>query len=500
MTTKPIVMVRRIQSFVFAAIILSAFAEVLCFAQKSGEPSKYREFKDQRGRTVLARVVKISDGEVTIQRKDDRKFTIEISVLSQADQDYIRGLTKRSEAGKTSDNWPRFRGPGGMGVSDAKGLPLEWDANNNVAWKTPLPGSGASSPITFGDHIYLTCYSGYFVPDEPGGSLDQLKRHLIALRRDTGKIVWDRAVAAKLPEEERIRGHGYAANTPAADADRVYAFFGKTGVFAFDHEGNQIWQTDVGSNTSGWGTAASPLLYKDLVIINASVESGSLVALDRETGREKWRASKIREAWNTPIIVTAESGRQELVVARHGDVLAFEPDTGAPLWSCKTDIGWYMVPTGVAADGIVYYLGGRSGTAALAVRAGGSGDVTATHRLWTSKAGSNVTSPIYLDGHLYWTSDSQGIAYCAVAATGKLIYEQRLDRFGGVYASPLLTEGRLYYFDRRGSALVLAATPEFKQLAANRIEGDRTSFDGSPAVDGNRLLIRSGRFLYCLGK
>ena len=309
-----------------------------------------------------------------------------------------------------------------------------------------------------------------------------------------------KAVPAKLPEEESIRDHGYAANTPAADADRVYAFFGKTGVFAFDHEGNQLWQADVGSNTSGWGTAASPLLYKDMVIINASVESESLVALDRETGEEKWRASGIREAWNTPIIVTADSGRKELVVARHGDVLAFDPDTGEPLWSCKTDITWYMVPTAVAADGIVYYLGGRSGTAAVAVRAGGSGDVTATHRLWTSKTGSNVTSPIYLDGHLYWMSEKLGIAYCAKADTGELVYEQRLERFGGVYASPVLAEGRLYYFDRYGRAFVLAAKPEFEQLAVNAIEDDRTRFDGSPAVDGNRLLIRSGKFLYCLGQ
>jgi len=478
----------------------TVLVHALCSAQTSSGPVEYRELKDQRGRTVVARVVDASDDKVTIERRDGRKFTVDISVLSQPDQDYIRGLAKPSEAEATSDNWPRFRGPGGMGVSNATGLPLEWDANNNVAWKTPLPGSGASSPITFGEHIYLTCYSGYFVPDEPGGSPEQLKRHLIALRRDNGEIVWDKTVPAKLPEEKSIRDHGFAANTPAAAADRVYVFFGKTGVFAYDHEGSQLWQADVGSKTSGWGTAASPLLYKDMVIINASVESQSLVALDRETGDEKWRASGIKEAWNTPIIVTADSGREELVVPKAGDILAFDPDTGEALWSCKTDITWYMVPTAVAADGIVYYLGGRSGVVAGAVRAGGSGDVTASHRLWTSKTGSNVTSPIYHDKHLYWMSEKSGIAYCALAATGDLVYEQRLDRFGGAYASPVLAEGRLYYFDRWGSAVVLAAKPEFEQLAVNRIEGDRTRFDGSPAVDGNRLLMRSGKFLYCLGQ
>jgi len=338
------------------------------------------------------------------------------------------------------------------------------------------------------------------VPDLPGGSQDQLERHLIALRRDNGVIAWNKTVPAKLPEEKSIRDHGFAANTPAADADRVYAFFGKTGVFAFYHDGNHQWVADVGSSTSGWGTAASPVLHGDLVIINASVESQSLVALDRATGAEQWRIRGIKDSWNTPILITADSGREELVVARVGDILAYDPHTGEALWTCKTDITWYMVPTAVSGDGIVYYLGGRSGIVAGAVRAGGSGDVTATHRLWTSRTGSNVTSPIYHDEHLYWMSESSGIAYCAVAATGELVYEQRVNRFGGAYASPILAEGRLYYLDRWGSALVLAATPEFEQLAVNRIEGDRTRFDGSPAVDGSRLLIRSGKFLYCLGR
>jgi hypothetical protein len=223
-----------------------------------------------------------------------------------------------------------------------------------------------------------------------------------------------------------------------------------------------------------------------------------LVALERETGKEEWRASGIREAWNTPLVVTAKSGRKELVVARNGDVLAFDPDKGTPLWSCKTEITWYMVPTPVAADGVVYYLGGRSGTAALAVRAGGSGDVTETHRLWTSQTGSNVTSPIYLDGHLYWMSENLGIAYCAKAATGELVYEKRLARAGQVYASPVLAKGRLYYVTRDGRTIVLAAKPAFEQLATNNLD-DGSRFDASPAVDGNRLLVQSGKFLYCLG-
>lgn len=407
-------------------------------------------------------------------------------------------LASAKVSAKISD-WNRFRGPSGMGTSDAKGLPLNWSTSENIAWKTELPGPGASSPIVHGDRIYLTCYTGFFVPGESEGSKENLKRRLIAVKRSDGSILWDQAIAAKLPEEDRIRDHGFAANTPAADDERVYVFFGKTGVFAFDHSGKQVWQADVGSKTHGWGTSASPVLYKDLVFINASVESDSLVALDRRTGKEKWRAKGIRESWNTPVVITASSGRQELIVAKQGDVLAFDPDTGEQLWSCKTDIGWYMVPSIVADNGIVYCLGGRSGVAGLAVRAGGSGDVTDTHRLWTSLKGSNVTSPVFLDGHLYWMHEQRGVAYCAKVDTGEVVYEKRLEQAGQVYASALLADGKLYYLTRDGRTFVLAAKPEFEQLAVNELR-DRSVFNGSPAVDGSRLLIRSDKFLYCIGK
>ncbi len=376
---------------------------------------------------------------------------------------------------------------------------MTWGESENIVWKTPLPGAGASSPIVFGDRIYLTCYTGFFVPGESGGSRDNLKRHLLAMNRKDGKLAWNTPVAAKLPEEERIRDHGFAANTPAADAERVYVFFGKTGVFAFDHKGKEVWQADVGTKTHEWGTSASPVLYKNLVFINASVESDSLYALDRKTGKEKWRAKGIRESWNTPVLVTAKSGRKELVVATQGTVLAFDPDSGEQFWSCKTDIGWYMVPSVVASDGIVYCLGGRSGTASLAVRAGGSGDVTETHRLWTSPKGSNVTSPVFLNGHLYWMNDSRGVAYCAKADSGEVLYEKRLERADQVYASALLADGRVYYVARDGRTFVLAAMPGFEQLAVNNLR-DGGVFNSSPAVDGNRLLIRSDKFLYCVGK
>jgi outer membrane protein assembly factor BamB len=396
-------------------------------------------------------------------------------------------------------DWSRFRGPTGMGVASATGLPVSWSAQENVAWKTGMPGPGASSPIVHGDRVYVTCYSGYQVPGQRGGSLEELKRHLVAVRLRDGGILWDKTVPAKLPEQGRIRDHGYAGNTPAADADRIYVFFGKTGVLAFDHDGKPLWQADVGSKTHGWGSGASPVLYGDLVIVNTSVESGSLVALDRRTGEEKWKVGGIRGSWNTPVLVTAKSGRTELVLAVQGSVLAFNPDTGERLWSCRTDIRWYMVPSVVAEDGVVYCVGGRSGVAALAVRAGGSGEVTGSHRLWTSQKGSNVTSPVVHDGHLYWMHEQKGVAFCAKGDTGEIVYEQRLQGAGQVYASAMLADGRLYYTTRNGRTFVLAAKPRFEQLAVNDLD-DRSTFNASIAVAGRRLLLRSDRYLYCLGK
>jgi outer membrane protein assembly factor BamB len=354
--------------------------------------------------------------------------------------------------------------------------------------------------VFIGDRIYLTYYSGYNVPGKPRGEQKDLRRHLLALDRKTGKTIWDTPTEAKLPEQERIRDeHGYASSTPAVDADRIYCFYGKSGAFAFDHTGKQVWQADVGNGLNGWGSAASPVPHGDLVFINASVESQTLYALDRKTGKEKWKATGIKESWNTPIVAKNKDGKDELIVAIQGKVLAFDPATGAALWNCDTDIGWYMVPSIVANDGIVYVLGGRSGTAGLAVRMGGSGNVTKTHRLWTSKKGSNVTSPVYHAGHLYWMNDSSGTAFCAKADTGEVVYEERVPRAGQIYAAALLADGRMHYVARDGRTFVIAARPQYELLATNDLS-DRSLFHAAPVAADGRLFIRSDKFLYCLEK
>ncbi len=392
--------------------------------------------------------------------------------------------------------WPRFRGPDGQGVLlDAK-LPLKWSEKENLLWKKALPGRGTSCPIIVGKHIYITYYSGGD-PSKPA-TLQDLSRHLLCLAHD-GETVWDKSAETLVPEMGQKRDpHGYATATPVSDGERIYVFFGASGVLAFSMEGKQLWQTGVGTGKQDWGSAASPILYKDLVIVNASVESTSLVALEKETGKERWRTGGIRESWNTPILVKTTEGKTELVVAIMGKVLGIDPDTGTQLWSCATDIPWYMVPSMVANDGVVYCIGGRNPGGALAVRTGGKGDVTKTHRLWSLTKGSNVASPLYHKGHVYWANDNLGIFYCAEAHSGKIVYEERADRPDQIYASPVLAGDRIYYIGRNGTTFVLPAAPEFKVLAANPL-GDRSVFNASPALFGDRLLIRSDRHLFCVG-
>lgn len=395
----------------------------------------------------------------------------------------------------TAQDWTQFRGPA-QGVSAEKGLPTTWSAAQNVVWKTALPGAGTSSPIVVGDKIYLTAYSGFNVPGEPG-DMAALKRHLVCLDRKSGKLLWTKDVAAKGPEQAKIRDdHGYASSTPASDGKRLYCFFGKSGVKAFDLTGKELWTADVGETLNGWGSASSPVLHENLLIVNASVESGSLVALDVATGKEVWRAREIKESWCTPVLAPAKDGRLELLVAIQGKVLGLDPKSGDRRWTCDTNIPWYMVPTAVTADGVSYWIGGRSG-GAFAVRLGGSGDVTASHKVWTAEKNSNVPSPLLHQGHVYFAGNADGTAYCLEAATGKLVYAERLPRADTIYASPVLGDGKIYYVARNGRTFVLAAAPAFKLLATNDLD-DRSLFHAAPAIADGRLLLRSNKALYCL--
>ena len=406
-----------------------------------------------------------------------------------------------AQSGRGTD-WPQFRGPGALGRSEAKGVPLKWSDEQNVAWKTDLPGPGASSPIVLGQRIFLTCFTGFAMSSREPGEMTSLKRHLLCLNLADGKIIWDTAVPAEMPEQDRIReNHGYASSTPVADAERIYTFFGKSGVLAFDHSGKQLWQTKVGDKLNGWGSATSPVLYKNFLIVSASIESESLIALDQKTGQEVWRANVGNESWHAPVFVTAPDGTTEVVAAKNGRVLAFNPETGAALWNVKTGIPWYMCPTPVAQDGMVYVIGGRTPNGALAIRAGGRGDVTESHVVWKLNKGSNVPSPILHEGHLYFAHENLGIVYCVNAKTGEVIYEERLEPSPGqIYASPVAADGKIYFTGRGGRTIVIAAKPKFERLGDNTLESNRGVFNSSPAISGNRLLLRSNRALYALGE
>ncbi|NQU19896.1 MAG: PQQ-binding-like beta-propeller repeat protein, partial [Candidatus Nealsonbacteria bacterium] len=259
-------------------------------------------------------------------------------------------------------DWFRFRGSDTSGVSGETALPTTWSETENIVWKTPLPGFGSSSPIVLGENIFLTAYSGYgFDSDEPGDQKD-LKLHVLCIDRTTGKILWDKTAETRLPETEYdggyVRLHGYASATPVTDGKAVYTFFGRSGVQAYSLDGELLWEASVGDGLDkrGWGSGASPILAADLVIVNASIESESLVALNKTTGKEVWRAEGIVDSWSTPALVDLPDAKQELVVSMHSKVRGYDPATGKQLWECAS-VEDYVVPAVVVDRGGVYVTG-----------------------------------------------------------------------------------------------------------------------------------------------
>lgn len=402
-----------------------------------------------------------------------------------------------------AEDWMQFRGPGSAGIGEATGLPATWDSKTNIVWNTVLPGPGGSCPIVVGDRVYITSYSGYAESIDDPGDMTKLMRHVLCLDRASGKVIWSKDYKAKQPESEYKGGnntrHGYATSTPTSDGKSVFIFFGKSGVMAFDLDGKELWTADLGEGTDGWGSATSPILYKNLLLVNATVESESLVALDKATGKEVWRTPGITKAWGTPVLVDVD-GKTEVVMNLPNKVAAYDPETGAELWTCEGVPDFYICPSVVAKDGIVYATGGRK-SETVAVRAGGRGDVTATHLLWRIKEGNNVTSPVVVDGYLYWLHESRGKAYCIEAATGKTVYEAELDpKPGLLYASFTAADGKLYAPSQAGGTYVIAAKPTFEQIAVNTFADDTSRVNASVVVSNNQLLLRTDKAIYCIGK
>ncbi|MBC8873963.1 MAG: PQQ-binding-like beta-propeller repeat protein [Planctomycetes bacterium] len=432
-----------------------------------------------------------------------------------------------------ADDWSRFRGPDGSGLSpDDTPTPVTWSDSENLKWKVPLPGPGSSSPIVVGGRVYVTCWSGYGTDRGAPGDQKDLKRHLVCVDRETGKTIWSTTTDAVLPEDD-FRGmftqHGYTSHTPVSDGERVYVFYGITGVLAFDLDGNKLWQTSVGTERDrrGWGSASSPILYKNLVIVTASIENQALVALNKDTGEEVWKqeAGGFASTWGTPILVDVGDGRQDLVLAVPYEVWGFNPDDGKLRWYCEAVQSDSMCSSLIVGGDTVYAVErGPRGGGAVAVRAGGKDDVTKTHVVWTANERSRIGTPILYEGRIYWISG--GIANCIDAKTGEQVYQSRLAGaaasaepgrgarsgrgggrrgFGGGmggqdYSSPVVADGKMYFVRRSGTAVVVKLGTTFEELAQNRFESDDGDFSATPAISDGELFIRSSKNLYCVSK
>jgi outer membrane protein assembly factor BamB len=399
----------------------------------------------------------------------------------------------------TLADWPGFRGPNGLATSADRGLPIKWGPDENIFWKAKLPGPGASSPVVTGNRVFVTCYSGYGESRSTAGDISKLTRHLLCLDRGSGKLLWQKDVPAKQPETDigkMVREHGYATHTPATDGERIYAFFGRTGVFAYDLTGKELWSKEVGKYVNAFGSGASPVLYKNLLIVNAAVEGSSLLALDKMTGKEVWRVKGLGDCWSTPLLVDVPDGKTELVLSEPAVVEGYNPDTGEQLWSCETLGTAYVSSMPLTRNGIVYLMtAGSDGRLFLAIRAGGKGDVTNSHVAWRQKVGASYTSPVLVNDRFYFFS---AFAYCLKADTGEVVFQERLPGLGNEYPSPVVVDSHIYFFARSGRGFVLAPSDKLDVLAQNEpLEGG--GFVASPAVSGGRLFVRNNEYLYCLG-
>lgn len=398
-----------------------------------------------------------------------------------------------------AQQWSRFRGPGGRGVLEAE-LPTRWSDSENLAWKTELPGKGSSSPVVWNDRIYLTSYTGYGMDLESPGDRANLMLHVICISLDDGSLLWDFPVTPSAEEQaisKRVGEHGYASPTPCVDESGVYAYFGPSGNVAVSHDGELRWRRQLGTKTVGFGAAASPILHHDLLIQNASIEAGTLFALDKATGEIRWQTDGIKSAWTTPTLVTTADDSVELIVNQKFAIQGFDPQSGKQLWSCDA-IEDYVVPCVIEHQGMLYCSGGRSNKT-FVVRPGGRGDVSESHLVWEQSRGANVTSPILVDGHLYWSHD-KAIALCLSATDGEEMFRERMPTRSRVYGSIVSDGKHLFLTTRDAGVLVLAAQPEYKEVSVNRLGTESERFNATPAIVGNRLLLRSDRALYCIAK
>ncbi len=392
-----------------------------------------------------------------------------------------------------AEQWPAWRGPRGDGTSEEKNVPLRWSATENITWKTPIPGKGHSSPVVWGDRIFVTTCQGQ-------GKVRQ--RMLLAIDRTTGKVLWQRVVL-KAPLERKNKLNSYASSTPATDGKHVWVTFlatPKIHVVCYDFAGKEIWRRSPGEFYAMHGFCSSLLLYGDLIILNADQDATGkdrayIVALDKATGKERWRidrANRIRSY--TPPVVFQAAGKPQMVVSGAETVASYDPRNGKQHWIIDGPTEQFAASM-VYTDGVFMITGGYPTLHILGIRPDGKGNVSDTHTLWhVRKNPSYVPSPIAAGKHFFLVSD-KGTASCLEAKTGKYMWQEKLGRHHS--ASPVSAGGNLYFLDDKGVMFVIKASGKFELVVKNELGEDCRA---SPAISDGQIFIRAVRNLYCIGK
>lgn len=414
------------------------------------------------------------------------------------------------------DRWPQFRGPGSLGVAEDPSLPDKWSTTENVAWKTDIPGMGWSSPIVWGDNIFLTSVissvdgekpkKGLYFGGERPAPTDIHRWVVYCLDFKTGKIKWEREVHKGAPASTRHLKNSFASETPVTDGERVYACFGNVGIFCFDLKGKQLWAKRWGpfKTRYGWGTAASPIVYKDRVyVINDNDEQSFLMALDKKTGAEVWKVDRQEGTnWATPYIWENEQ-RTEIVTPGTGKVRSYDLN-GKPLWEFK-GMSSISIPTPFSRHGLIYIASGYVGDQnrpVYAMKPGAAGDVTLAKGETSSKyfawyqpqAGPYNPSPIVY-GDFYYTLYDRGFFTCHDAKTGKEIYQKvRIDPGVNAFtSSPWAYNGKIFCLSEDGDTFVIQAGGEYKLLGKNSLE---EMCMATPAIARGSLILRTASKLY----
>jgi outer membrane protein assembly factor BamB len=396
-------------------------------------------------------------------------------------------------------NWPAWRGPTGQGYCEEKNLPLTWSPTENIVWKTPLPGDGNSTPIIWGDRIFLTQALDVKLAQKlaPG-------RALLCFAKKDGRLLWQREVEYH-EKEETHNTNPYCSASPATDGERVIVSHGSAGVFCYDFSGKELWRRHLGKFDHIWGNAASPVIYRDLVILNCGPgQRCFLLAMNKKTGQDIWKVDetsgrdgyKEPGSWSTPIVVNFQ-GQDQLLMSWGDAIKAYEPLTGKLIWTCKglgktVDHLTYTSPLATAE--VVVAMSGYGG-AYLAAKTGGKGDVTETHRLWrVASAPQRIGSGVIIGEHVYVANSGPGTLQCIEWKTGKTLWNERLG--DACWGSIVHADGRLYVTDLQGETFVAAARPVFELLAKNPLK-ERTL--ASPAVSDGKIFIRTYQHLWCIG-